>query len=114
MEKRAGRFSNGTFTDHDGGSLIQDRALLDFPQELVNQDETNVVAFRSSLPLFGIGFVEALSNNTLQGFANGQSSSQRGQVINVPVLERPTRSGSGDSATRVSRPASFRSRRTPM
>ena len=60
MEKRAGLFQNGVFTEHHGGSLIQDRALLEFaPQELVTHAKTNVVAFRASLPLFGIGFVEA-------------------------------------------------------
>jgi CxxC motif-containing protein (DUF1111 family) len=91
MERRAGLVQNGVFTDHPGGSLIQDRALpthLKF-QELVDNNKTNVVAFRASIPLQGIGFVEMLSNTTLQNFANNQSSSQRGQIINVPVLEKP-------------------------
>ena len=50
---------------------------------------TNVVAFRASLSIFGLGFVEALSNTTLQDIANAQPSSQRGQIISVPVLEAP-------------------------
>jgi CxxC motif-containing protein (DUF1111 family) len=93
MEKRAGRTVNGVFTDHPGGSLIHDRALFSYPghpaQETVIQSATNVVAFRSSLALFGDGFVEAVSNTTFQNIANAQPSSQRGQIINVPVLERP-------------------------
>jgi CxxC motif-containing protein (DUF1111 family) len=93
MEKRAGRTVNGVFTDHPGGSLIHDRALFGYPnapaQETVIQSATNVVAFRSSLALQGDGFVEAIGNSTLQDIANRQPSSQRGQIINVPVLERP-------------------------
>jgi CxxC motif-containing protein (DUF1111 family) len=90
MERRAGRTVNGIFTDHPGGSLIQDRALFGFAtQETVIQSFTNVVAFRSSLSILGNGFVEAVSNTTLQNIANAQPSSQRGQIINVPVLERP-------------------------
>jgi CxxC motif-containing protein (DUF1111 family) len=89
MERRAGRTVNNVFTDHPGGSLIQDRALLGFPQETVIQSQTNVVAFRSSLSVLGDGFVEAIGNTTLQNIANAQPSSQRGQIINVPVLERP-------------------------
>jgi len=90
MERRAGRTVNGVFTDHPGGSLIQDRALFGFAtQETVIQNFTNVVAFRSSLSVLGDGFVEAVSNNTLQAIASAQPSSQRGQLINVPVLERP-------------------------
>ena len=88
-ERRAGRTVNGVFTDHPGGSLLQDRALLGFPQEVAIQSQTNVVAFRSSLSVLGDGFVEAISNSVIQNIANSQPSSQRGQIINVPVLERP-------------------------
>ncbi len=96
MEKRAGLFQNGVFTEHPGGSLIQDRALLEFArQELATPANTNVVAFRASLPLFGVGFVEAIGNTTLTNNMNAQPAGQRGQLINVPVFERPgtTRAG---------------------
>jgi CxxC motif-containing protein (DUF1111 family) len=88
-EKRAGRFLNGIFTDHPGGSLIQDRAFLASEQERVLPASTNVIALRSTISVLGDGFVEAIANDTLQGLANAQPAAQRGQIINVPVLERP-------------------------
>ena len=39
--------------------------------------------------MLGDGFVEAIANTTLQNIANNQPSSVRGQLINVPVLEKP-------------------------
>jgi CxxC motif-containing protein (DUF1111 family) len=88
MERRAGRFLNGVFTDHAGGSLLHDRSTALGFQETADAN-TNVVAFRASLSILGLGFVEALSNTTLQNLANAQPSSQRGQIINVPVFEAP-------------------------
>jgi CxxC motif-containing protein (DUF1111 family) len=97
MEKRAGFFDGFDFTEHPGGSLIQDRTTpraLGF-QELATPANTNVTTFRATLQITGLGFVEAISNTTLQNIANNQPSSQRGQLISVPVLERPgtTRTG---------------------
>ena len=93
-EKRAGLFVNGVFTAHRGGSLIQDRATDVRIQELVS-DGANVVAHRGTTSLLGAGFVEAISTGTLAGIANAQPAAVRGQVISVPVLERPgtTRTG---------------------
>ncbi len=88
-EKRAGFFNGTVFTPHPGGSLIQDRALNPSDQELVFPSVTNVIALRSTLSVLGDGFVEAIGNNTLQDIANDQPSSKRGQLINVPVLEKP-------------------------
>jgi CxxC motif-containing protein (DUF1111 family) len=88
-EKRAGFFNGQIFVDHPGGSLIQDRALDPDFTETVTDPRTNVIAFRSSLTVAGDGFVEALSNNTLQDIANAQPQGIRGQVINVAVAERP-------------------------
>jgi CxxC motif-containing protein (DUF1111 family) len=88
-EKRAGFFNGSTFKDHPGGSLIHDRANDPKHQELVIPSATNVIAMRSTLSVLGDGFVEAISNETLQDIANNQPFSQRGQLINVPVLERP-------------------------
>src|SRR5262245_37696814 len=86
-EKRAGTFLNGVFTDHPGGSLIQDRALDPDFTEVVTDPRANVFAFRSSLTVAGDGYVEAVSNTTLQDIASAQPAAIRGQVVNVPVAE---------------------------
>jgi CxxC motif-containing protein (DUF1111 family) len=49
----------------------------------------NVVALRSTLGVLGDGFVEAIANETLQDLAARQPWDQRGQVIFVPVSEKP-------------------------
>jgi CxxC motif-containing protein (DUF1111 family) len=87
-EKRAARFVNGLFTEHPGGSLIQDRANSGARQETVFAGH-NVVAQRASIPVLGVGFVEAISNTTLTNIRSAQPSAQRGTLINVPVFERP-------------------------
>jgi CxxC motif-containing protein (DUF1111 family) len=46
-----------------------------------------VRTFRISLSLMGDGYVEAIDSNTLLAIANEQPSAQRGQLIQVPVLE---------------------------
>jgi CxxC motif-containing protein (DUF1111 family) len=88
MEKRAGRFDGFTFFEHAGGSLIHDRSLVRGFQELV-QSSANVVTFRATISVLGDGFVEAIANSTLQNIASNQPLAQRGEIINVPVLERP-------------------------
>jgi CxxC motif-containing protein (DUF1111 family) len=87
-EKRAGFWDGRTFRDHPGGSLIHNRSLRTFEQERVMPGH-NVLAVRSTLSVLGDGFVEAISNETLQQIADRQPSAQRGQLINVPVLEKP-------------------------
>ena len=91
VERRAGFFNsaNNTFTDHPGGSLIQDRAFDPNDQERVLPASTNTIALRSTISVLGDGFVEAVGNSTLQAIANAQPVAQRGQLINVPVLEMP-------------------------
>ena len=89
IERRAGFWNGSTFTDHPGGSLIQDRSTNPNFQERVIPASTNVIALRSTISVLGDGFVEAISNTTLQNIANAQPHSQRGQLINVPVLEKP-------------------------
>ena len=90
-EKRAGFFNpnTGVFTGHPGGSLIQDRSFRAQEQERVNPAVTNVLALRSTLSVLGDGFVEAISNTTLQQIASNQPFAQRGLPINVAVLETP-------------------------
>ncbi len=94
-EKRAGFWDGRSFRDHAGGSLIHNRSLRPHEQERVMPGH-NVLAVRSTLSVLGDGFVEAISNETLRDIADRQPFSQRGQVINVPVLEKP-------GATRVGR-----------
>jgi CxxC motif-containing protein (DUF1111 family) len=89
MEKRAGFFNGSTFIEHPGGSLIQDRSTRAGFQELATPANTNVLTFRATISVLGDGFVEAISNTTLQNIANAQPSAQRGQLIAVPVAEVP-------------------------
>jgi len=56
----------------------------------------NVIAFRASLSILGLGFVEAIDSNTIAAIAQSQPASVRGQLIQVPVLE-------SGGATRVGR-----------
>src|SRR5262245_35584556 len=88
-EKRAGFFDGSVFTEHPGGSLIQDRSLVAGFQELATPANTNVTALRATISVLGDGFVEAISNTTLQNIQAGQPSGQRGTLVSVPVLERP-------------------------
>jgi CxxC motif-containing protein (DUF1111 family) len=89
VERRAGFWNGTTFTDHPGGSLIQDRAFDPNTQERVLPGSTNTIALRSTLSVMGDGFVEAISNTTLQNIVAAQPSAQRGQLINVAVFEAP-------------------------
>jgi CxxC motif-containing protein (DUF1111 family) len=89
VERRAGFWNGTSFIDHPGGSLIQDRAFDPNTQERVIPSATNTIALRSTISVIGDGFVEAISNTTLQNIVNAQPSAQRGQLINVPVLEMP-------------------------
>jgi CxxC motif-containing protein (DUF1111 family) len=88
-ERRAGFFNGSTFIEHPGGSLIHDRANKMSDLETVIESRTNVFTFRGSQSLYGDGFVEAIGNSTLREIAAAQPSAMRGQIINVPVLERP-------------------------
>jgi CxxC motif-containing protein (DUF1111 family) len=85
-ELRAGNFNNGVFTDHPGGSLINDRAIHPNFQERIFANN-NVVALRTSLNVLGDGFVECIDSNDLVAIRNAQPFSQRGTFIQVPVLE---------------------------
>ena len=83
-------FFNGTsFIEHPGGSLIHHRANTLSDLETVIESRTNVFTFRGSQSLFGDGFVEAIANSTLQQIAAAQPTPMRGEIINVPVLEKP-------------------------
>jgi CxxC motif-containing protein (DUF1111 family) len=96
-EKRAGFFNaqTGVFTEHAGGSLIQDRSFRPNEQERINPSTTNVIAIRNTISVLGDGFVEAINSDTLAALAAAQPAAQRGLVISVPVLERPGNNRTG-------------------
>jgi CxxC motif-containing protein (DUF1111 family) len=109
-----GNFVPATLTINDGGgltgvtianrSLINQRAtcpgvvtdlvthaiIYNHPneqaQERVPGAET-VRARRMTTNLMGLGFVECISNQTLQNIPNGQPSGMKGEVTQVPVAE---------------------------
>jgi CxxC motif-containing protein (DUF1111 family) len=85
-ELRAGHFDGFSFINHPGGSLINDRAINGNIQERV-LGGNEVRTFRTSLNTLGDGFVECIDSNVLLAISNGQPSGQRGQFIQVPVLE---------------------------
>jgi len=90
-EFRAGHLDGfGNFVDAPGGSLLNDRAINARIQERRPGTET-VFSFRTSLNVLGDGFVEAISNTTLQNIAAAQPNQSGGQIagqlIAVPVLE---------------------------
>jgi len=63
---RFGQMSNGKFdalTDL-GGSLLQQRTIDGTPAEVV-PPEANIVAQRRSTPLFGLGLIEAISDDAI-------------------------------------------------
>jgi CxxC motif-containing protein (DUF1111 family) len=92
-EFRAGHLdANGNFVDAPGGSLLNDRAINAAIQERRPGTE-NIFTFRTSLNTLGDGFVEAISNTTLQNIAAAQPNQSGGQIAGaltiVPVLEAP-------------------------
>jgi len=87
-EFRAGHFNGVTFVEHPGGSLINERSIDPAIQERIAAGQ-EVRTTRTSLGLFGDGFVEAIDSNTLLAISNAQPAAQRGTLIQVPVLEAP-------------------------
>jgi CxxC motif-containing protein (DUF1111 family) len=87
MEGRAGHLNGiGDFVDAPGGSLIHVRATdADITDRLSSADP--VRAFRVSLTTIGDGFIECLSNTSLQNNVAAQPFGQRGTLTNVPVTE---------------------------
>lgn len=85
-ELRAGTFLNGVFTDHPGGSLVNDRATDPRIQEHVSGAD-NVRTLRTTLNALGDGFVEAIDDSTFLSIRSSQPSALRGTIISVPVAE---------------------------
>src|SRR5256714_2117682 len=110
----AGNFVPATLTINDGGGLvgvtIANRSLInqratcpgvvtdvtphaivynhpnEQAQERVPGAET-IRARRRTTNLMGLGFVECISNTTLQNIPNGQPTGMKGQLTQVPVAE---------------------------
>jgi CxxC motif-containing protein (DUF1111 family) len=70
MVTRFGHFADGLFDPLDavGGSLLQADAIDPEVREVV-PDEAEVRAHRLTTPLFGLGLIEAISDETLQALA---------------------------------------------
>ncbi len=88
LELRAGSTSGSTFTDHIGGSLINNRAIDPAIQERLLGTDTTITS-RSSLSIVGDGFVEALPDTFFTAAQTTQSNAglNPGTIIRVPVPE---------------------------
>ncbi|HAF13918.1 MAG TPA: hypothetical protein DCK99_09520, partial [Blastocatellia bacterium] len=83
----------GVVTDNDPTNNIVDGTIIynhpnDQAQERVPGAE-NIRAPRAATNVLGLGFVEAISNTTLQNIPAGQPAGMKGQVVTVPVAEAP-------------------------
>lgn len=88
-----------------GRTLVNDRAICPsaaFPDEEIQErvpDTETIRTLRTSLNLFGDGFVEAVSDETLQELAAAQCKQTHGRIcgkaILVPVLEAPGKQAVG-------------------
>ncbi len=80
----------GVVTDNDSTSPTFGQIIYNHPneqaQERVPGAET-VRTRRMTTNLLGLGFVESISNTTLQNIPNGQPNGMKGQVTFVPVAE---------------------------
>lgn len=86
MEFRAGHIVNGQFVDAPGGQLVHARGTDSDIVEHISTAET-VKAFRITLSTLGDGFVECISNTSLQNNVAAQPLAQRGTLAVVPVVE---------------------------
>jgi len=92
-EMRAGHMEHGVFMNPEGGSsLIHDRATDRQIQQRIPASE-DIHAFRMSTSILGLGYVEAVDDQTLLNLAKLEVSASGGQVhgeaIQVPILEAP-------------------------
>jgi CxxC motif-containing protein (DUF1111 family) len=95
-EFRAGhRDASGNFVASPGSSLIHSNAIDATAQEVV-LDTENVRTFRTTNNTLGLGFVEAIANDTLVAIRNSQPGGFVGTIVNVPVVE-------ATGATRIGR-----------
>ena len=87
LETRAGkRDADGAFSAPPGGTLHHLFSIAPHDCQVSVDDEANVVGHRISMPLFGIGLVEAIPDETILALAdpedaNGDGISGRAAVI---------------------------------
>jgi CxxC motif-containing protein (DUF1111 family) len=108
---RNGQFENPSIPINDGKAVITGRTLVNdraicpsgaFPDIQLQErvpDTENIRTTRTSLNLFGDGFVEAVPDQTLLDLAKDQCRSTHrricGQAIYVPIVEAPGKTGVG-------------------
>src|SRR5712691_2479445 len=106
-----GQFENPSIPINDGKAVITGRTLVNdraicpsgaFPDIQLQErvpDTENIRTTRTSLNLFGDGFVEAVPDQTLLDLAGHQCRSTHrricGQAIYVPIVEAPGKTGVG-------------------
>ncbi len=83
----------GVVTDNDPTNAVPDGTIIynhpvDQGEERLSSAD-DIRTRRAATNVLGLGFVEAISNTTLQNIPNGQPSGMKGQVITVPVAEAP-------------------------
>ena len=83
----------GVVTDNDSSNNIPDGTVIynhpnEQAQERVPGGET-VRTRRMTTNVLGLGFVEAISNTTLQNIPNGQPNGMKGELATVPIAEAP-------------------------
>jgi len=93
-EQRTGHLLNGRFFESQGGSLIQSRGTHPDAVELVAVGD-DIRTFRISTNTLGLGFVEAIANDTLTGIRDSQPLGMKGLQVIVPVLESSGRARIG-------------------
>ena len=92
-EMRAGHLEHGVFVNPEGGSsLIHDRATDRHIQQRIPASE-DIHAFRMSTSILGLGYVEAIDDQTLLDLAKQEArlthGRVRGQAILVGLSEAP-------------------------
>ena len=83
----------GVVTDNDPTNAVPDGTIIynhpnDQGEERLSSAD-DIRTRRAATNVLGLGFVEAISNTTLQNIPNTQPAGMRGQVITVPVAEAP-------------------------
>ena len=83
----------GVVTDNDPTNAITDGTIIyNHPNENAQErvpGAENIRTRRMATNVLGLGFVEAISNTTLQNIPNGQPAGMKGQTTTVPVAEAP-------------------------
>jgi CxxC motif-containing protein (DUF1111 family) len=83
----------GVVTDNDPTNNVPDGTIIynhpnDQGEERLSSAD-DIRTRRAATNVLGLGFVEAISNTTLQNIPNTQPTGMKGQLITVPVAEAP-------------------------